>query len=260
MNELLSTQIPLHPRQVQELKSDKAEFEANLSGPFRDQIENPEAVRHQIRETDKVLEQAAKPIPADQIDAAMKLEQTLRDGWLNGMPTQAEMRKNPPGAVDRHRHWEAKTKVLYVLPWKALRCRLHASGISESHLADQRDISNIEMYRPKGGSGELPMDNAQIPGKDYYLPPPNAGPAVIFSDDDLALLERNDPELRESIALLSNDARRIVLDALRANIVAPPVKKQRKKGPQVECPECHKSFAKQGLRFHMKTHEKTDEV
>lgn len=256
MNELLSTQIPLHPRQVQELKSDRAEFEANLSGPFRDQIENPEAVRRQIRETDKVLQQAAKPIPADQIDVAVKLEQTLRDGWLNGMPSQAEMRKNPPGAVDRHRKWEVETKVPYVLPWKALRCRLHASGISESHLPDQGDISNIEMYRPKGGSGELSMDNAQIPGKSWHLPPPGAEPAVIFSEDDLALLQTLDPELRESVALMPNGARRKLLDALRSREVQPLPQKQRKKGPQAECPECHKSFAKQGLKFHMKTHEK----
>lgn len=255
MNELLSTQIPLHPRQVAELKSDKEQFQANLSGPFRDQIENPEAVRHQIRQADRGLEQAAKPIPADQIDAAVKLEETLREGWLDGMPTQAEMRKNPPGAVDKHRSWEAKHKTK-VLNWKGLCRRLHASGISESHLPDQGDISNVEMYRPKDGSGELAMDNAQIPGKSWHLQPPGAAPAVIFSDDDLALLEKLDPELRESVALLPNSARRMLLDALRSKEVQPLPQKQRKKGPQAECPECGKSFAKQGLKFHMKTHNK----
>ncbi|KKL86602.1 hypothetical protein LCGC14_1943120, partial [marine sediment metagenome] len=41
---------------------------------------------------------------------AVKTEELLRESWLNGMPTQAEMRRNPPGAVDKNTSWQKRTK------------------------------------------------------------------------------------------------------------------------------------------------------
>lgn len=216
MSELLSTDNLLHPQQVTELNAVKQQNNDMLnSAPhIRSQIEDPQAMVDQIRAADNDLKQAAREIPPDQIDAAVKLEEALREKWVPGMCTQAEMRKNSPGCVDKHRKWEATHKT-DVLQWKNICRRLHASGISKNRLEDEGDISNIEMFRPVGGSGELSMDNAQIPGKDWKLPPPGADPVVIFTQEEKDLLEKIDPELREALVVMPNDLRRKVLDLVQ---------------------------------------------
>ena len=105
MTEALSitTENVLHPRQVVDLNETKARLEGILgAAPFiRNQLQDGGAlVAKQIDELDKMLDQAPRAFSADEIDGAVKLEAELRQGWMGGMPTQAEMRRNPPGAVE----------------------------------------------------------------------------------------------------------------------------------------------------------------
>jgi hypothetical protein len=221
----LSTANLLHPRQVSELNETKAKLGGMLAAaPYiRAQLEDGGAnVAKQIQGIDKMLEQAPKPYAPGEIDAAVKMEAQLRSEWLGGMPTQAEMRRNPPGAVDKNTAWQKHTKEK-VLQWKHLRRRLHATGISEHRLADEGDISNVEMFRPVGGSGEMNMDNAQIPGAMMKLPPAGAGPASVMSDEQAEVLKDVNPELHDRMALLSNEQRAEVL-ALADNLIAMSVK------------------------------------
>jgi len=214
----LSTANLLHPRQVTELKESKERLGGMLSAPpyIRDQLADGGAgVQKQIKGIDKMLEQAPVPIPPDQIDTAVKTEAELREGWLEGMPTQAEMRRNPPGATDKNMAWQKNTKTK-VAQWKNIRRRLHASGISEHRLADEGDVSNIEMFRPRGGSGEMNMDNAQIEGKNCRLPPPGAGPVAIMNEKDAGILAEINPELLAAMGTLTNEQRAGVLEMVRA--------------------------------------------
>ena len=214
----LSTENLLHPRQVTELNDRKAELAGMLSAPpyIRAQLADGGAgVQKQVRDIDNMLKQAAVPIPPDQIDAAVKTEKLLREAWGGSdMPTDTEMRRNSPGCVDKNIAWSKKHKT-EVAQWKNLRRRLHASGISEHRLSDEGDVSNIEMYRPHGGSGELSMDNAQIAGKDWRLPPPGAGPVTIMSDKDAEVLGQTNPELLAAMGTLTNDQRAEVLEMVR---------------------------------------------
>ncbi|KKM70370.1 hypothetical protein LCGC14_1441420 [marine sediment metagenome] len=216
----LTTERPvLHPRQVADLRQLKAEREAQLSAPphIRNQIQDVGAIVKEIRDIDGTLDkQAPRPISADQMDEAVKLEATLRESWLKGMPTQAEMRRNPPGAVDKHRKWEKLTKS-NVLLWKGLRRRLHASGVSDYGLNDESDVSNVEKFRPRGGGGELNLNPAQIEGKIIELPPVGAGQAVVFNDADIERLTKIDPEIAASLGTLPNDTRRRILDLLHGD-------------------------------------------
>lgn len=212
----LSTENVLHPRQVTELRESRAQLEVMLSAPphIRSQLQDGGAhVQNQVKGIDAMLSQAAKPIPAEEIDSAVQQEQDLREKWLNGMPTQAEMRRNPSGAVDKHRAWEKRSKVK-VLEWKNLRRRLHASGISHHGLPDEGDISNVEMYRPVGGSQELNMHGEQIEGKIIHLSPPGAGPVAMMSDDQANLLKSINPDLYAKMATLSNEERANVLEVV----------------------------------------------
>ena len=212
----VSTTNLLHPRQVSELTDSNKRLRAMLnSGPHvTDQLQDGGAhVSKQIKDNEKLLEQAPALIPKDEIDEAVKLEKKLRAEWLKGMPTQAEMRKNPPGAVDKNMAWQKTTKKKQ-LQWKHLRRRLHASGISEHKLSDEGDISNVEIYRPKGGSGEMSMDNAQIPGKNFFLPN-KVTMAAVMDDEEEAFLKENAPDVLEKMPLWNNEMRHKVLDKVR---------------------------------------------
>ena len=261
---LASTTNLLHPRQVSELNETKAKLEGMLgAAPYiRNQLQDNGALAvKQIGEIDKMLEQAPQPIPAHEIDAAVKLEAELRERWLGGMPTQAEMRRNAPGCTDKHMAWEKRAKK-DVLRWKHLRRRLHASGISEHRLADEGDISNIEMYRPVGGAQELSLDNAQIPVRSVTkLPPPGAGPVAVMSEADAALLKDINPGLLDQMGTFSNEQRAEVLalvrrvrelggarEAGKAQVRAEPVRKRKRgkaarRAPAAKRPRTAKQLA-----------------
>ena len=123
-------------------------------------------------------------------------------------------------AIGKNIEWKSRTKT-DVGTWKDLRRRMQESGMMNDHDVDG---SNIERFRPVGGAQELNMDNTQIPGVSYHLPPEGAAPAVIFSAADQAKLKKLDPELSAALALLPNDARQTILDEMNA-----PQKKPRRK-------------------------------
>lgn len=219
---LASTTNLLHPRQVEEMKSLKAQKENLLAQPgyVRQQIADPNAILKDIRDIDRVLDrEAPKPYTArEELDGAIKLEGELRGAWLDGMPTQTEMRRNPPGAVDKHRLWERNHKT-DVLTWKHVRRRLHASGVSDSGLSDESDVSNVEKFRPTAHSGQMGMDGAQIPQvRTIFQAPVGAAPVVVFDDGDLVTLSGLYPEMADKLAFLDNDQRaqlKVILDQAR---------------------------------------------
>lgn len=214
----ITTENLLHPRQVSELSEAKARLQGILSAPafVREQLQDGGAmVAKQIKDIDKMLDQAPVAFAADEIDEAVKLEATLRERWSGSdMPTKAEMRRNSPGCVDKNLAWSRRYKQ-DVGCWKHLCRRLHASGISKHRQADEGDISNIEMFRPSGGSAELSMDNAQIPGTIMKLPPAGAALPAVMSEADRELLAEVHPRLLDQMGTFTNEQRAEVLDVVR---------------------------------------------
>lgn len=100
-------------------------------------------------------------------DALAAREKTLEATIRAGMLTTEEMRRNPAGAVDRHRKWERLNKPA-ILEWKNIRRALNPDS-------DEKDLSNVEVLRPSMLSYGLNatstfMGNAQIPGKFAMTP------------------------------------------------------------------------------------------
>lgn len=148
----------LRPHQREEMQSEKSALENKLKNPY---IQDKGAVGSQLRKLNKQLEtQTPVPYKSDEIDAKVKREKELREDLLNGMPSQEEMRKAPPGAIGKHMTWE-KSKKAKLMEWKETQLRLNPES-------DDPDIANFERYRPTTSS--LNMANAQIPGVQYYLP------------------------------------------------------------------------------------------
>lgn len=205
-----STKPLLRPHQAEEMTEEKRRLEGMLSAPphIASAIQDRGQIVRQLatisRNIKAQLPQAYTPL---QLDEAHAREAELMAEIQAGMPTQEEMRRNPPGAVDKHRAWERRNKA-NILEWKNIRLRMQASGMLDG---DARGVANVEALRPRGLSQSLDMAGAQIPGRDFYLPPAGAGPAVVMSDKDAAILNEIDPGLHSRMAILSNEHRAEVL-------------------------------------------------
>lgn len=214
-----TTKPLLRPRQTEELKEEVGRLRQMLSAPphIANRIEDRGQLTKNLRAAEHDLQtQAPTAYGEDELDAATKRSAELQDRMVEGMPTQAEMRRNPPGAVDKHRRWERRNKSL-LIEWKNIQLRLHQNGYGD--LPDATDLANFERFRPAGGSGEMSLDNAQIPQtKVTQLPPPGAGPVTVMSDEQADVLKNINPALYDQMALLSNDERANVLALVKSYI------------------------------------------
>ncbi len=194
----------LRPAQLADARDERKSLEAKLHSPH---IQDKGEVARQIRRLDKSLaDQTPKPFTGRDKDAAVRMEAALRERILDGMPSQEEMRKAPPGAVEKHMAWEKRNKES-LLQWKNLQLRMNAGS-------EDGSVANFERHRPIGSS--LNMDNAVIQGRQFFMPPMDAGRGVTFTEAQLEVLEAVSPGLRERLALLSNDQRAAVKEALSA--------------------------------------------
>ena len=213
-----STKSLFRPHQVEQSKEEIKRLENTLNAPphIAAQIQDRGEMTRQLRSLRHDMEtQAPKPYLGE-LDAAVKRSDQLRDEIVVGMPSHAEMRRNPVGATDLDRKWNKRNKKK-VLEWKAIQLRLHAGGHLDE-LEDSKDVANFERHRPTVDS--LNMHNEQIPGAIQHGPAPGAGPATVFSDADKALLQSVDPEIANSLALLDNDQRAKVKEII-AKMAAP---------------------------------------
>ena len=211
-----STKPLMRPRQAEDAKEELRRLEGMMQAPphIASQIQDIGEIRRQYQNLKRGLDQQApKPYAEADIDIACAAETTLRTKILEGMPTQAEMRRNPAGARDKHMRWEKRNKE-DILRWKNVRLRQHASGLLDE-LPEATDIANLERFRPQGGAQELNMHSEQIPGRIQHGPTPGAGPAVVFSDQETETLKVLDPELHDRLALMTNEHRALVKSMLR---------------------------------------------
>lgn len=182
----------LRPNQVEEMLEDQRNIEATMRAPAHvsSQITDRAAMRRQMQHIKTQLhENAPEPYVGEECDLARVRLAELEEKITAGMPTQAEMRRNPSGAVDKHRGWERRHK-MDVLEWKNIRLRMHAAGMLDE-IPDAQDVANIERLRPRSSSQELNMHGEQIPGKMIMLPPGQIESRNHASDEDRASLLRH---------------------------------------------------------------------
>ena len=188
----------LRPAQIEDAKSEISSAEAKLQSPH---IEDKGEVVKQLRRLKKSFAEQVPVAPesGEEEGRMVARSRQLLSEILVGMPSQEEMRKAPPGAVDKHMKWEKRNKPK-ILEWKNLQLRLTHGQDSEA--------ANLERHRPVTSS--LNMDNAYIPGKQFFMPPVNAGLPVAFSDEQLAYLKSQGFE----VAVMDNAQRAQVKEVL----------------------------------------------
>lgn len=188
--------------QVQEMEDETRVLESKLQNP---RIEDKGVVRDQLARVQRQLEsQRPKPYATGEMDAAVKREAELRAEISVGMLSHEEMRKCPPGAIDRHMQWEKKN-MPKIEEWKNIQRRLTAG-------MDDQESASVERFRPTAST--MNMDGALISGKNFFLPPFGAALPVMFSTEQLALVRALNPVLADQLATLDNVQRAEVKDAL----------------------------------------------
>jgi hypothetical protein len=161
----------LRPAQVEDLRDEMQTIEQTLSAPsfVQNQIQDRGAMRkHYVRMRAQMENDAPQPYSEAERDAAAEREAELAETIKRGMPTHAEMRRNPSGAVDKHRGWESRNKA-NIQEWKNIRLRMHATGMIDGP-RDASDIANVEILRPQRSAQEGAMHGEQIVGKTISLP------------------------------------------------------------------------------------------
>lgn len=153
----------LRPTNLIALQRERDEINEKLNGPWKHLIQQPGLLYRRLREIDQLMNtHAPEPITnGAERDKLSKRADELLEQITEGMLTQEEMRKNPPGAVDHLRAWERHNKPK-ILEWKNIRLQL-AADTSDPETWN-RDEANLERYRPAGATGRVRLD-AQIPGK-----------------------------------------------------------------------------------------------
>ena len=200
---MFDTKPLLRPAQAEDAKAEIKTLEAQLQSPH---IEDKGEVSRKLRRVRKTVEDQLPqpPVSGEEEGRMVRRSTDLLNTITVGMPSQEEMRKAPPGAVDKHMKWEARNKRL-IQEWKNLQLRLKPG---------EAEAANLERHRPVGSS--LGMDNAYIPGKQFYFPRGDVGVAVTFSDEQIAVLRALDPALADKLGMLSNVQRAEVKEILTA--------------------------------------------
>jgi hypothetical protein len=192
-------------RESMEFERDQIKAQLDYKGPGAansDQRALAAKRRNYIEET--LEDNSPPPLTAEQRDAAVKRERELAAFIQEGMPTDADMRRNPVGMVDLHMKWEAAKKAA-ILEWKNFRVLLNPD-------AKEQDLANVESLRPRvAPSGMLAtssfMPDAQIPGvfgmtplaKEHW---PEGMPEYGTANSPLAQANAREQELLKRLEVL----------------------------------------------------------
>ena len=206
----------LRPAQVAENTAEISRLEETIRQPH---IQDRPTAMRQLRALQRTVNEfTPKPFEGKEKDAAAKQEQVLREAMLQGMPTKAEMRLNPPGAVGKLQRW-TKANGEKIQAWKYLQLRLHAGD-------DDPDVANFERFRPEGGAQELSLSGAQIERKAFH----NLGTTgvVTLTEEEIGELGKLNPELREKVSFLDNDTRALIREIVRGVLAQPETPKPKR--------------------------------
>ncbi len=140
----------LRHRQVKELQAELENLERQERDPerarsFRSASSgyDPGLGRRSLRQAKQMLAQAPKQsLEPEERDYLATQAKTLEEKIRHGMPTQYEMRANPPGSVAKHMKWEKSNKK-DIMRWKNAKVRLEPDN-------EDQDLANVETLRPSG--------------------------------------------------------------------------------------------------------------
>ncbi len=231
----------LRPNQVTEIENEKEVILRTLEG--RDVQDRGNLTAHIGRIDRELAEKAPPDLTGEQRDQAVKENSEIEARLVLLMPSDAEMRRNPPGVVGRHKKFDkaSKSKKFFkegdIFRWKDNRLALHKGD-------DDPDVANFELMRPLDNMGS--MEGAQIPGQRYHGTNPSeafkAGHDRTFGTNGKGGEDMIDP---------APETRRIRKPAKPPTHKKKVTVKAKSASNQTKQP-CGRMMAPQGLHWHIK--------
>ncbi len=238
----------LRQHQVDEIENERRVIERTLQEKSR--IEDRGNLEATIERIDvQLAEQAAPETTGEERDRMVRECGEIEGRLIPGMPSDEEMRRNPPGVVGRHKRHEKRSKSREffeegdISRWKNNMLCLHRGD-------DDPDIANFERMRPLHNHGS--MLGAQIPGTQYH----GTNPSQAYLDGhDRTFGNGNGmapaPDVDgEYVPDPPTPRKRKV--ATRRKSTAKRTRAPNKKPPKMDTLACGKVMGKAGRHFHVK--------
>lgn len=150
----------LRPHQIESLKEDREFLVKTLQDPNLQ--ERGDTIRQLQRLDHQVATQTPPILSAESRDAVQAQLREVEAYIQDGMCSHDEMRRNPDGAVGKHRKHESK-KIKAMLLWKDLVLMLNPGDTDP-------DLCNTDRLRPT--TSTLGMHDVQIQPQEYHFAPP----------------------------------------------------------------------------------------
>jgi len=151
----------LKHNQVLDLRDEIAGIQATMSDP-KSRIEDRGEMRRRLQGLENNLSAGCPPeVTPTQRDAVAREAKEIRDRVVPEMLSHEEMRKCPSGAIGWEAKFQARNKAL-ILRYKNLMRILHRDD-------PDPDVASLERFR--GKTNRLNLEDAQIPGKQFFIPP-----------------------------------------------------------------------------------------
>jgi hypothetical protein len=228
----------LRQNQIEEIENEKRVLERTLQS--REVQERGNLVNHLKRIDTQIESQSPPDLTGEERDQITKECKEIEGRLQPMMPSDEEMRKNPPGVVGRHMRYEkaAKSKKYFkegdIFRWKDNQLALHKGD-------NDPDIANFERMRPHHNHGS--MLGAQIPGQQFF----GTSPSPAYKEG----FDRTFGEEEEGVGHVPT-------------VTNPTVKKKatKKKKPakKTYMTACGRTMSVQGKHFHVKHCEPCQEA
>lgn len=247
----------LRQHQIDEIENEKRVIENTLDQNSR-AVQDRGNLQSHLRRIDTQLNTQAPPeCSGEDRDRMVKENREIEARLVPGMPSDEEMRRNPPGVVGRHMRHEkrAKSKDHFkegdLARWKNNQLTLNKGD-------EDPDIANFERLRPIHNMGS--MQGAQIPGTQYFGTHPS--PAYLDGYDETFgkedhQLSSAEPELEDESPELEDES-----PEPRMKVVRRTKKKSSKAKRKTikKMTACGREMAVQGMHFHVKHCETCQEA
>jgi hypothetical protein len=228
-----SIQVPeafqyLRPHQVAELSQEATTLDQRIADRAPGGADKGD-MRKRRRAIQKMLDTQQPPdlSPAER-DAYAKEARRLEGEFTPGMPSGEEMRKNPPGAVDKNLRWHRRFRHA-VFRWKNVIRTLEKGDESPN-------LANIERFRRWQTPQDLSMQGAQITGTAYV----GTHPSPEYQEGWERTFGRGEAEAKASdlpaLAKASKRARpKPAPVAMRCGVMKDP---RGRRWHEAKCPDC----------------------
>jgi len=234
----------LRPHQVNEFEDEKRVIERTLEN--RRDIQDRAGLQNHIRRIDHQIDQQAPPdVSGEERDRIVRECREIEEKLVPLMPSDEEMRRNPPGVVGRHMKYEKAAKEKTEQFPEGLLARWKDNQLILNKGSDDPDIANFERMRPLHSMAS--MQGAQIPGRQYF----GTNPTQAYLEGHDRTFGDPPEEPRDSVEEVEEVEEPAPRKRKKATRRKAYRKKSNGKGVEMTALACGKMMGPHGRHFHV---------